>query len=149
MLQRNAQSSDLNSINQLIRQSKGYWGYSNTFLDAFMSQWGITNTYINTNEVILFEQQGDLIGLFAFKINDDRAPELDLLFVHPTHIGNGIGKTLWQQALVHASSKKWLEFKIISDPHAEQFYEHMGAKTIGTYESFPGRFVPVMRVELA
>lgn len=149
MICRNAFFFDLQKINTLIRASKAFWGYSDTFLDNFMAKWEIKETYIHSNDLVLFEKEGHLVGLYAFKINDDPAPELDLFFVHPKQIGKGIGKVMWQHALEHALKQTWFEFKIIADPNAEPFYEHMGATTIGKFESFPGRFVPVMKMKLA
>lgn len=148
MIHRNATASDLQTINSLIRESKGFWGYPDSFLDDFMMRWGIKEAYIYTNEIRLFEKEGKLIGLYAFKINDSNAPELDLFFVRHNQIGEGIGKVMWQHALDHALKHNWIEFKIIADPNAEPFYVRMGATTIGKFESFPGRFVPVMKMKL-
>ncbi|MCL9685053.1 GNAT family N-acetyltransferase [Legionella maioricensis] len=148
MLPRNVMISDLEIINSLIRESKGFWGYSDAFLDDFMKQWGVKETYIHSNDLILFGKGEGLIGLYAFKINDDEAPELDLFFINRKQIGQGIGKIMWQHALDHALKHHWTEFKIIADPNAEPFYKRMGATTIGTFESFPGRFVPVMKMKL-
>lgn len=148
MIHRRAKASDLAIVNALIRESKGFWGYSELFLDEFMNQWGIKESYIHTNELTLFEKASHLIGLYAFQISNKNIPELDLFFVSKNHIGKGIGKNMWQQAVQYALNQSWNEFQIIADPNAKQFYERMGAKTIGTFESFPGRFVPVMMMEL-
>ena len=148
MMHRCANVTDLGNINTLIRESKGFWGYSDSFLDEFMQQWGIKESYLHTNEVILLEVESNLMGLYAFKINNQQAPELDVFFVARNKIGTGVGKSMWQQALHYAFVHQWAEFEIIADPNAEQFYERMGAKTVGTFESFPGRFVPVMMMKL-
>ncbi len=144
MTPRHAHSTDLNKINGLIRGSKAHWGYTETFLDQFMEQWGIQEHYLHANTVFLFEKEKELLSLFSFKINEEQFPELDLFFVHRNQIGKGIGKIMWQHVVHYASEQNWTEFKLIADPHAEQFYKHMGAKNIGVFESFPGRFVPVM-----
>lgn len=141
---RSATVSDQVQINNLIRESKSFWGYSDAFLDAFMSGWGVKESYFVTNEIMLFEKEGSLSGLYAFKINQENRPELDLFFVSRNHIGQGIGKLMWQHLLSTAVEHGWSEFELIADPNAESFYEHMGAKTMSHYESFPGRFVPVM-----
>ncbi|CEG58554.1 GNAT family N-acetyltransferase [Legionella fallonii] len=148
MIPRRAHTTDINIINTLIRESKGHWGYTETFLDEFMKQWGIKEHYIHTNEVVLLEKEKELISLFAFKINEEQLPELDLFFVHRNQIGKGIGKIMWQHVMHYAVEQNWTEFKIIADPHAEQFYQYMGAKNIGVFESFPGRFVPAMMFQL-
>ena len=144
MIHRPAKLSECAALNTLIRESKGFWPYSDGFIDQFMQQWGINESYLQTNEIILFEKEEHVIGLFSFKMNHDNKPELDLFFVNRNHIGKGIGKSIWQQALNYALDHDWTEFQIIADPNAEGFYQHMGAKTIGSFESFPGRFVPMM-----
>lgn len=137
---RSAVPSDLPQINTLLRASKGHWGYSESFLDSFMEKWGVKNDYLDKNEILLLEDPS-LVAFYAFNQN---GPELDLFFIHPAHIGTGLGRILWQDALQYAADKGWPQFHFISDPHAEPFYHHMGATTVKMYESFPGRFVPYM-----
>lgn len=148
MQTRPADPSELEQINAFIRKSKSYWGYTEAFLDAFMEKWRVKlkGAFLE-NELIFLEQDKQPVGLFAFKINEQDLPELDLFFIDFNRIGQGIGKAMWQQVLNFAKKRGWEKFLLISDPNAEGFYIKMGAKTISRFESFPGRFVPVMQVE--
>ncbi|WP_019217185.1 hypothetical protein [Legionella tunisiensis] len=56
---------------------------------------------------------------------------------------------MWQHALQYTIGKGWKHFQLIADPNAEGFYKHMGAKTVQKFESFPGRFVPIMHYDIA
>ncbi|KTD64035.1 GNAT family N-acetyltransferase [Legionella spiritensis] len=149
MQYRRANVSELPKINEFIYQSKNYWGYSPTFMMDFMNKWGVTLSFFETCEIILAEENNTLLGLFAFKINEDNKPELDLFFINAKKIQQGLGKLVWQQAIEYAKNKGWHEFLLISDPNAEGFYRAMGAEVIDTYESFPGRFVPIMQIKIS
>ncbi|WED44024.1 GNAT family N-acetyltransferase [Legionella cardiaca] len=148
MHQRSATLSELTKLNDFIRTSKGFWGYSESFLDFFMEKYGLKEFYFSKNEIILLEEETELLGLYAFKLNYEGKPELDLFFINADKIRQGIGKTMWQYAIQYASRKGWKEFMLIADPNAENFYKCMGAETVQQFESFPGRFVPIMRVEV-
>src|SRR5438128_8501564 len=45
MQARSATIADLMEINQFIRDSKSFWGYSESFLNAFMERWGVKSAY--------------------------------------------------------------------------------------------------------
>lgn len=139
---------DLPKINQFIRQSKAVWDYCEAFLDAFMEKYSVKSSFLEQEEVILFEQNGQLVGLYAFKINERYAAELDLFFINANHIRQGLGKQIWQHAINYAAARGWHEFELVADPNAEGFYQKMGAKNLRNFESFPGRFVPVLSVSL-
>ncbi|WP_162263960.1 MULTISPECIES: GNAT family N-acetyltransferase [Legionella] len=135
-------------INQFIRQSKAVWNYSESFLNVFMEKYGVKPSFLEREEIVLFEKDQSLVGLYAFKINEQSAAELDLFFINSNHIRQGLGKQIWQHAINFASTKGWLKFELVSDPNAEGFYLKMGAKSLRKFESFPGRFVPVLSVSL-
>ncbi|KTC78013.1 GNAT family N-acetyltransferase [Legionella brunensis] len=145
---RRAKVSELSKINAFIRASKAVWDYSESFLDQFMERWGLQEIYFDKNEVILLEDENSLLGLYAFRVNEESLPELDCFFINSNKIKQGIGKIMWKYAIQYAQNKNWEKFQLIADPHAESFYKHMGAKTIQSFESFPGRFVPIMSVDI-
>ena len=97
---RHAKLSEINKLNAFIRSSKGYWSYSDSFLDYFMEKWGLTSSHFQHSEIVLIEENDILYGLFAFKMNAANNPELDLFFINPNFIRQGIGKIMWQTAEV-------------------------------------------------
>ena len=141
---RQANTHEIDDLNLLIRSSKSFWKYSSDFLDSYIKKWGLNEDYMANNYIAVLEEQQSTYGLWSFS-NDDEEPVLDNFFLHPAYIGQGLGKFMWQHVIAYATAQDWHSFQLLSDPNAEIFYEHMGAKKIGDYESHPGRFVPIMR----
>lgn len=141
---REATINEVDMLNTFIRLSKGHWGYSDSFLDEFIARWGLNKSYLENNSVQVIEKSGDIVGIFGFSVNANNEIELDLFFINAVMIGKGFGKMMWRKCIEYAKLREWKSFKLISDPNAELFYQHMGAKKIMDYESFPGRFVPIM-----
>jgi N-acetylglutamate synthase-like GNAT family acetyltransferase len=145
---RKASADEVEALNQFIRLSKGVWGYSDDFLDEFIERWGLTKETLEKKSVKILEMDGEIHGVFSFGPNKKKKIELDLFFVNPKFIKTGIGRKMWNFIDEYARANKWKGFELISDPNAEEFFQRMGAKTVSTVESFPGRFVPVMKYEL-
>jgi N-acetylglutamate synthase-like GNAT family acetyltransferase len=146
---RDAGLHDLQEINHLLRISKAYWGYDEKFLDSFMVKLGITEDYINKNNIQLFFLDNRLVAFYNF-VSNHLELELDNLFIHPDFIGKGSGRQLWKKCCKAAKSMGYYEFTIWSDPNAENFYLKMGCKKVGVRQSplMPGRFPPVLKYKL-
>lgn len=145
---REALPSEVDTLNHFIRASKAVWGYSDDFLNEFIDRWGLSTESLENKPVKIVEENGLIYGVFCLAPNDKKNIELDLFFVNSHYIKTGIGRKMWAMVNDYARLKKWKTFELIADPNSEAFYLHMGAKTVGTFESFPGRFVPIMKVEL-
>jgi hypothetical protein len=61
--------------------------------------------------------------------------ELAQMFVEPSHIGAGVGRTLWANAVETAAALGVERITIDADPHAEAFYLAMGAVRVGEVPS--------------
>tara|TARA_B100001248_G_scaffold262737_1_gene262029 strand:+ start:31111 stop:31581 length:471 start_codon:yes stop_codon:yes gene_type:complete len=142
---RAASDSDVAVLNALMRASKGHWEYDVDFLDSFMERYTLTPAYTQKALVVLMEEAGTVCGFYGFGLEDD-APTLDYFFIHPSFIGNGLGRLLWQDCVAKAKIKGWESFTFISDPDAEPFYERMGAQKIGDWKSSlaEDRYCPIM-----
>lgn len=146
----NAQMSDIDTIANLMRLSKAYWGYDEMFLDRFMDIIGIREDYLNQNTVRLVYLDKKLIGFYNFIIHNDNSLELDNFFIHPDYIGKGFGRRMWEHCCIEAKQLGKNEFIIWSDPNAENFYIKMGCQKIGERKSpmMPHRFPPIMKYQL-
>jgi predicted N-acetyltransferase YhbS len=72
------------------------------------------------------------------------------MWVAPAHIGTGVGKALFLDAMERAALLNVSEVEISSDPNAEGFYKRMGARRVGEVDSpIDGqpRKLPRMRIE--
>ena len=72
------------------------------------------------------------------------------LWVEPSAIGTGLGRTLWVHLLGQARALGHRALLIESDPNAEGFYLRMGARRVGERASkiLAGRMLPVMVVDV-
>ena len=76
---------------------------------------------------------------------------LDNLWVLPDFMGQGIGRRLFQHGLERAKTQGVFTLKIEADPHAQSFYERMGARKIGEHQSevdSQPRILPIMEIDL-
>ncbi|MCB0291707.1 MAG: GNAT family N-acetyltransferase [Calditrichaeota bacterium] len=64
-------------------------------------------------------------------------------------MGQGAGARLFRHAVAALASHGIKHLKIVSDPHAEGFYQKMGARRVGAVaSSIPGRALPVLMYEM-
>lgn len=134
---RRAVPHEADRLSDLAFKSKRAWGYDQSFMTAVLSELVVTDNDIRRNECYVAEQDGDMVGFYLI-VGDC----LESLFVSPTRMRQGIGRSLYE----HATSKlRSRTLRIVSDPHAAPFYERMGALNTGLEESslVPGRYLPV------
>jgi GNAT superfamily N-acetyltransferase len=71
------------------------------------------------------------------------------MWVLPDWIGRGAGRALLCHAIEHLRADGARTLRIESDPYAEGFYVHMGARRVGEAPSTPeGRTLPVLLLDL-
>jgi GNAT superfamily N-acetyltransferase len=136
-------------LSAIAFRSKAHWGYDAVFMDACRDDLTITAGDLLTRIVFVAERDGRIVGFGSLKCDPPTAQLVDL-FVDPHAIGGGVGRQLWQHAVVTARKQGCDELLIDSDPHAEGFYRVMGAELIGTTRStvFPDRELPLLRYDL-
>jgi predicted N-acetyltransferase YhbS len=73
------------------------------------------------------------------------------MWVTPEHIGTGIGKELFLDAMERAAQMNVSEVELSADPNAAGFYERMGAEKIGEVDSSMDgttRTIPRMKIDV-
>jgi len=146
---RKASSEEADRLTQIAHEAKRYWGYPEHWIKHWQADLTISPEFIADNEVYAAEQEGELLGFYALIVRESKA-ELEHMWVAPKHIGTGVGKELFIHAMQRAAGQNVSEVEISSDPHAEGFYQKMGAKPIGevTSEIDDGpRILPRLRVD--
>ena len=118
-------------LTQIAIKAKSHWGYTPEQMALWIPEFlTISPDYITNQHVwVALSDNGDVAGFAAIEEHDDGAI-LEHLWMLPDYMGQGIGKRLF----LHAASI-FPEFTFTSDPHADEFYKHMGAVKIGEYES--------------
>ena len=157
MIFRTATPDEAVLITQLTLDSKRYWGYSEEQMKNWIDELTISPEYIERNMVFVAEISTYLVGYVSII---EEGPEhildvgnykisggffLDNLFIHPSHIRQGIGEKLLNIALNWCKEKEIKNLHVVSDPNAKDFYEKMGAICLGNLpSSIAGRYLPLM-----
>ena len=131
-----------------MRRSKGYWGYSEEYLEAFMRIFAVDEEYLRRNPMRLAHSAGSLVGVYSFKFYSEQNQwELDLFFIDVPFIRRGWGEAMWRACCQTASELDVKEFLIWSDVHAGSFYQRMGAAVVGQKPSAvdPRVITPVLK----
>lgn len=146
---RRANRDEACALSDLALRSKGHWGYDSAFLDASRADLTVAAADIDAGGVFAAVDGDVLLGFYTLAGEGDDAELVDL-FVAPEAIGQGIGRLLWDHAVGTATERGCHTMTFQSDPHAEGFYQAMGARRIGDSPStvFPGRILPLMRFDL-
>jgi GNAT superfamily N-acetyltransferase len=141
-----AQPDEAETITEVMRRSKAYWGYDAKFMETFRQTMVIRAEQIRAHIVYVAQDQtGRVIGFYQLQQRESEMHLLDL-FIEPEFIGRGIGKVLFRHAVEQSRVMGFCGFTLDSDPNAEPFYLRMGAIRIGERESaIPGRFIPKMK----
>ena len=146
---RSARIEEAAALTRIAIDAKRYWGYPEHWIQHWQADLTISPEFIDSNEVYVAEDEDELRGFYALIVRDNKA-ELEHMWVAPQHIGKGVGKELFINAMERASSLKVSAVEISSDPNAEGFYERLGAEKIGeTVSEIDGepRVVPRLRVD--
>lgn len=101
--------------------------------------------------LVAYDDDGRLLGVAAIDaMLAERTFDLSRLFVEPSAIRTGVGRTLFDAAVTLARERGGTRLSILSDPFAVGFYERLGAARIGDAPSdaIPGRRIPLLEYRL-
>jgi len=146
---RQASPDEAAKLTEIAHDAKRYWGYPEHWIRHWQADLTISPEFIANNDVYVAEQEGQLLGFYALIVRENKA-ELDHMWVAPKHIGSGVGKELFINAMQRAAGQNVSEVQISSDPHAAGFYQKMGATRVGEVASeIDGqpRILPRLRVD--
>ena len=131
---RRAVCGEAAQISALVLRSKASWGYDPQFMRRAAAELAVSEQDIATRDVFV-AQLGEILAGVAAIDHVAEPPEMDLLFVDPTHQGTGVGRALLRHTLQTARARGLRELAITSDPHAEAFYLSQGATRVGAQRS--------------
>jgi GNAT superfamily N-acetyltransferase len=131
---RPARPEEAEALSELALRSKGHWGYDAAFLARARPELTVRPSDIERFVIRVAEERGRVLGFSAVDI--DGAPaELLALWVDPVAIGTGVGRALLHDALGTAAEHGAGGLFVESDPNAEGFYLHHGARRLGERRS--------------
>ncbi len=91
-----------------------------------------------------------IIGFYQLIHVDEKAVELDALFVEPACMGEGVGGQLFAHAVTQGRQLGYTVLTLQADPFAEAFYLRQGCVKASEKPSLsiPGRVLPAMIFDL-
>ncbi|MGF1487475.1 MAG: GNAT family N-acetyltransferase [Prochloraceae cyanobacterium] len=147
---RKADPNEAKTLSKLAIRSKGYWGYSQDFMNACIAELTYSLEEIENKYFFVAEKDNLIIGFYALDRLSNIEMELDALFVDPAYIGKGCGRILINHAKNKAIALGASKIVIQGDPNAKNFYISAGGIISGKRESasIPGRYLPTFIIKL-
>lgn len=141
---------ELPALSALCIRSKGVWGYDSDFLEACRIELSFSPHDLQSTSIAVAEKDGGLVGVAQISVAGSEANLLKL-FVEPTALRSGIGKSLLAWAVDVARGQGANRLFIEADPDAAPFYRRMGAHDVGLASSgsIPGRMLPKLAKDLS
>lgn len=121
---------ELPVLSSLCFRSKAVWGYGSDFMEACRRELTIEACDLRSSSIAIAEENGEIVGVAQIKVVGSEA-DLLKLFVEPTRLRGGIGRTLFVWAIDQATSTGADRLMIEADPDAAPFYRRMGAEDRG------------------
>jgi len=137
------------ALDDMALAAKAHWGYAPEQLKAWQEDLRVKPESFNEAPVCVAEEGGQVLGFV--QVATDRQPwEVEALWVHPTHMGKGVGKALLGWATEFAAASGQGELAIDADPNAVWFYRARGARQVGAVAApiagDPTRMRPQLRL---
>jgi GNAT superfamily N-acetyltransferase len=135
ILIRPAVPAEADVLTALALASKRHWGYPESWIECWRQDLTITPDEIERNVMACAEDDsGRVLGFYSLQRDADSF-RLRHLWLSPSAIGHGLGRKLFEHAMARARALGAVELVIKSDPNAEGFYRHMGARREGQFFS--------------
>jgi GNAT superfamily N-acetyltransferase len=146
---RPARPDEAELLTELCLRSKAVWGYDEAFMRACRAELTLSPEDCATPLLQVAVAAGEVAGVVQVTVDGENA-DLAKLFIAPSSLRAGVGRTLFEWAVKtargHGARWLWIE----ADPDAAGFYRRMGAIDDGVAPSgsIPGRFLPKLKLEL-
>lgn len=129
-----ARSEDSEILTAIAHAAKRHWGYPENWIAAWRDILTMRPDFIAGNIAYCAMENDRTIGFYVLTQEDDGI-HLDHLWILPEAMGRGIGRGLFEHAVIEATKLGFSLIKIEADPNAEGFYKRMGATRVGTSSS--------------
>jgi GNAT superfamily N-acetyltransferase len=145
-----AEAQFADALTQITFAAKRHWDYPETWIELWKPSMTITADYIDTHETWMVIMGTEPSAYYSFD-EIEGARWLDNLWVLPEHMGQGLGRLLFEHALERCKGQGIRSLLIEADPNAQSFYEKMGARKVHEHHTeLDGarRILPVMEINL-
>jgi N-acetylglutamate synthase-like GNAT family acetyltransferase len=131
---RRAKPDEAAVLTEIAHAAKRHWGYPENWIEHWKEELTITPDFIANNEMYVALNGEEIAGCCALVVSGSLA-ELEHMWIRPEHMGNGVGRALFQQIVERATTLDAKAVELSADPNAEGFYQRMGATRIGEVRS--------------
>ena len=141
---------EADELTRIAISAKRYWNYPENWMEIWIPQLTFRPEYFEDNESWAAEMDGTPIAFYTWQDRNGIA-WIENLWVLAEYIGTGVGKQLFQHALIRSRESGYKIMQLESDPNARGFYEKMGMRKIGEHPAEVDgqpRTIPVMEIEL-
>jgi GNAT superfamily N-acetyltransferase len=125
-----AQPEDAARLTEIAFAAKRHWGYPNSWIESWRDILTVKPDFIASHETFSAVVDGQSVGFYSV-VQKDSVLDLLHMWVLPAWMGRGIGRSLFYHALERTRALGFRELEIESDPNAEGFYQHLGARRVG------------------
>lgn len=146
---RPAHAGDTGILTDILHRSKASWGYPADKIEAFRSEYRITQATLASLDMIVAETAGRPVAFAGGKMRED-CLYLEFLFVAPEAKRQGIGSLLLQRMADRARACGKTRMVLESDYFARGFYESQGFTTLSERpgQMSPDGVIPIMEKPL-
>ncbi|MBI3176225.1 MAG: GNAT family N-acetyltransferase [Chloroflexi bacterium] len=145
-----AHPNQAETLTHIALTAKRHWGYPERWIETWAPLLAFSSADLERVDFFVAKVDDEVVGFYSLTAKGPRA-ELENLWVLPDFMGQGIGRGLFEHALVRARELGCSTLEIEADPHAVGFYEKMGARTVGQHvgevDGQPRR-LPIMEISL-
>lgn len=125
-----AHPNDAATLTNLAMEAKRHWGYPERWMASWREALTIRSEQIEADEVYCATVVDEIMGFYALHRDHDIL-RLEHLWVLPKMMKRGVGRALFEHAVQRTRALGFASFHIESDPNAEGFYQHTGARRVG------------------
>jgi GNAT superfamily N-acetyltransferase len=137
-------AEDAELLSLTAKSSKKIWGYSDELMLLWKEDLEVAKDYIFENKVVKVYNLEKYVGFFAVKSLENENAEIDHLWITPKNVKQNYGREIFQFIKSYVASIGSKKLTVIAEPNAKGFYEKMGGKIIGRFESIiNGRFLDI------
>ncbi len=126
-----ARPDDAATLTEIAFAAKRHWGYPERWIESWHDVLTVDPEFIVSHETYAAVIEGQTVGFYALGQKGDRV-DLMHMWVLPNAMGRGVGRSLFLHALERTRVLGFRELEIESDPNAEGFYQHLGARRVGS-----------------
>ena len=145
-----ARTEDAATLTRIAVEAKRHWGYPEPWIERWRPQLEIAADGIEKTETYCALMGTEIVGFYRLTAKNE-ALELEHIWVLPSQMGKGVGRTLFRHAVQRAGALGFRCFEIEADPNAEGFYQRMGCVRMGSAVSqIDGcrRELPLLKYEI-